>query len=999
MIKEEWKAMKKNKFLIVVLAAVALIPALYNIIFLSSMWDPYGNVDHLPVAVVNKDKAVTYQGSQLQVGSNLVENLKESKSLDYSFVSSEEAETGINDGTYYMVITIPENFSENATSLVTQTPKEMQITYQTTQGKSFIASKMSDSAIVALKSKVSQQVTEMYTKAILANLNKVGVGMSEAANGSDELETGTNQLQTASATIQDNLAKLSSSSLEFSQGSEKLSIGLSQYVSGVEQVDQGAVKLTTGLTTLAGNVPALSDGLNQLSTGAGTLTTGVEQYTSGVGSLSEGTNQLSRGLNSLNSQLPLFSTGLTALSQGAQKLDTGIQQYTAGVDSVTSGSVQLNNGLAQLNEQTKNLPEKINQLNSGAQTLADSLQAASLSDDEKNQLLAYVDGVNEYLTQVSSAFSTIDLTSLENIDQLAAVIQSATSELAAAKENTAAINEQINEEKATLNAAYQGDLATQKNAVATALATTGDALTEEQKTAVLAALDNQNSQTLAAIDEMTIDTSELTSSLAQTQAQLEQIAAGIATLQNIPTTQIAAIKTSADQLNLASETAVPGLKQVINGLSAIATEAVPGAQTLAQGTQVLAQTVPQLTAAIQTLNQGSNQLVTGTTTLSQNSTTLNDGANQVNEGLETAKDKTTQLASGTNQLDQGAKQVSSGAEQLNNKSEELVGGTSALAVGLTTVVEKIPTFSSGIDALLTGAQTLSDGTNQLAENGGTLLSGGSQLTTGAAQIAEGSQQLSSGEQQVTTALGKVDDGLLTLTDKLSSGAAQLAEVNTGTSAADAIASPVTTEHIDKDKVANNGTAMAPYMMSVALFVGTITVNMMFDAFKPKKKPNSATAWWASKMSVLGVVAIVQAILVYFVLTVFLGLDPVSPGKTFAFLLLESLTFMSFVTMFNVILGKIGAFLMLIFLLLQLAGSGGTYPIVLSNGFFQSISPFLPMTYSVEALRQGISVGHSMLVPVVVFVALFIVCNLILIFYYNHKIKKNSFTDLLHDQLS
>ena len=47
---------------------VALIPALYNIIFLSSMWDPYGQVSDLPVAVVNKDQSATYNGQKMEIG-------------------------------------------------------------------------------------------------------------------------------------------------------------------------------------------------------------------------------------------------------------------------------------------------------------------------------------------------------------------------------------------------------------------------------------------------------------------------------------------------------------------------------------------------------------------------------------------------------------------------------------------------------------------------------------------------------------------------------------------------------------------------------------------------------------------------------------------------------------------------------------------------------------------------------------------------------------------
>ncbi len=45
---KEWKAIFKKPTFIIVMIGVSLIPALYNIIFLSSMWDPYGQVSDLP---------------------------------------------------------------------------------------------------------------------------------------------------------------------------------------------------------------------------------------------------------------------------------------------------------------------------------------------------------------------------------------------------------------------------------------------------------------------------------------------------------------------------------------------------------------------------------------------------------------------------------------------------------------------------------------------------------------------------------------------------------------------------------------------------------------------------------------------------------------------------------------------------------------------------------------------------------------------------------------
>ncbi|MGC4388994.1 YhgE/Pip family protein, partial [Streptococcus suis] len=71
----------------------------------------------LPVAVVNQDQSASFQDKILTIGDDMVDNMKESKSLDFHFVSEKDAEKGLEEGDYYMVITLPEDLSEKATSL------------------------------------------------------------------------------------------------------------------------------------------------------------------------------------------------------------------------------------------------------------------------------------------------------------------------------------------------------------------------------------------------------------------------------------------------------------------------------------------------------------------------------------------------------------------------------------------------------------------------------------------------------------------------------------------------------------------------------------------------------------------------------------------------------------------------------------------------------------------------------------------------------------------
>lgn len=903
MFKEEWKSIFKNKFLIIVLIAVAFIPALYNIIFLSSMWDPYGKVDNLPVAIVNHDKPVEYEGKTLKVGDELVDNLKEDKGMDFHFVSENDANDGIKDGKYYMVVTIPENFSKNASTLISDNPKKVTIDYQTTEGRNFIAARMSDSAITKMKTQLSSQITDMYVTAALEQFEKVGEGMTTAADGSGKLKDGNDKIIEGNKTITTNLDKLAKSSITFANGAETLSVGLDQYVAGAVELNNGANQLNNGIQTLAEKVPVLAQGVE-------------------------------------------------ALSNGATKLGDGVMQFVAGITQLDNGAKQLNSGLNQLNEKTANLPAQTAELNNGAQQLASGLQSAgSMTESQKNGMITYVNSVDDYLTQVNNALNnlpsgstTTDVSgikkSLESIGKDLATIKSGLSGSSGDSSSSGASSSDI-------KSAYNSDTDAHAEAAISAAESSGVELTDEQKSAIRSAVKSSGGETLSEANNISSGTSSsgsvdssVISALEDAQSNLASVSEGLKALSGGSSSSLAglgALKEATTQLKSRSATATPGIISSINGLYTIGTSAAPGSAAIANGTSQLAANMPVLSSSIKALSDGSAQLVNGTGQLAANAPLLNAGAQQVANG---------------------GKELSAA----------------------------VPTLSSGISRLSSGSAALAGGTSKLAANGPKLTSGAGQLKNGALRISSGSGQLAAGSNKLDDALQQVKDGLVTLTDSLKSGADKIKDTNTGDSAANAIARPVKTSHTDVDKVPNNGTAMAPYMLSVALFIAPITINMLYDTFNPKKRPTSGIAWWASKMSVLGLVAVLSASIVFFALTGMLGLKPLYPAKTLAFLILTSLTFTSLVTLFNLLLGKIGAFLMLIFMILQLGGSAGTYAIQLSNKFFMGISPYLPMTYTVSGLRQLISIRGDVTAQVAVLMGILIVTNLLIILFFHMKKK-------------
>ena len=248
MLKKEWKNLFKNKFLIVALIAIMTIPTIYTTLFLNSMWDPYGKVENLPVAVVNKDVPVTYEETdkRVNVGEELVDKLKDEDSLAFNFVDEKTALEGLENGTYYMVITIPEKFSANAITLLDEHPKKMVLEYATNPGKNYIASKMSDSALTKIQNSISNTISETYAETVFEKFDEIGESLTEAADGSLELKDGLGKLEDGGNKLSDGLSTLSDSMGTFTSGANKLSNGLNTYLDGVSSVDGASQALSNG---------------------------------------------------------------------------------------------------------------------------------------------------------------------------------------------------------------------------------------------------------------------------------------------------------------------------------------------------------------------------------------------------------------------------------------------------------------------------------------------------------------------------------------------------------------------------------------------------------------------------------------------------------------------------------------------------------------------------------------------------------------------------------
>ena len=437
MIKKEWRSLFKNKFMLAALAAIILIPSIYTTIFLGSMWDPYGKVDHLPVAIVNNDEAAEYNGKTLNIGEELVDSLKENNSLKFTFTNQESADEGLENGTYYMVISIPANFSQNATTLLSDNPEKMVLDYKTNPGASYIASKLSESALISIQNSISETVTKTYSEVIFEQLGNIGDGMNDAAEGAGELYDGLVLLSDGNAELSSGIKTLSDSMLTFTDGIDTYSDGISEYLQGAESADSGAQSLASGAKTLSDGMSRLNSAVADISLPAVELDdkqkeTIASAASSGVSKYAE---QLSSGIGSAvseNIQDSLTSDSTVEHITAYVLQDVNIQQMISALTSAGYSEAQAQSLIAGIVSGTLNgAADNISSTsieNAVSNTISDTMSTVA-AGAATSGAEGVIEQVNSALSDSGSMFDELK-SSVAQLNEGASSLYSGASELA-----------------------------------------------------------------------------------------------------------------------------------------------------------------------------------------------------------------------------------------------------------------------------------------------------------------------------------------------------------------------------------------------------------------------------------------------------------------------------------------------------------------------------------------------------------------------------------------
>ena len=400
-MKNNFKGAFSNPIVVIVLIGIIIIPSLYALLNIQACWDPYGNTGDVPFAIANLDDGASFNDKDINVGKELVKDLKKNDKFKWTFVSEDDLRKGVYNGTYYAGIVIPKNLSENIVSITGDNPQQAKLEYIVNMKTNPVATKLTDSGANAVYTSLNAKIVEIIDIAAYQKLGELQAGLAE---GAQKLANGGKQLQAGSAKVQ--------------AGASQVKSGESQVKDGASQVKSGASSLNDGASQLKQGSDQLSDGASQVEKGSEELSAAVDpslipdgpikDYAEGNVKLADGSSQVAAGGKQLANGANQLANGGSQLADGANQVAEGSSKLAEGSVSLASGATLLSNGA------TNALFAASSSLGSTANTLGgitgideDTLGDYFLSpvELERNELFS----VNSYGSDVSPFYLVLSM--------------------------------------------------------------------------------------------------------------------------------------------------------------------------------------------------------------------------------------------------------------------------------------------------------------------------------------------------------------------------------------------------------------------------------------------------------------------------------------------------------------------------------------------------------------------------------------------------------------
>lgn len=396
LFKLDWKRLFTNPMATFLIVSLMIIPSLYAWFNIEALWDPYANTGDLPIAVYNDDQTTSINDVEVNIGDELIKNLRENKDLGWRFVDSKkELDEGVKSGKYFAGIYLPKDFSKELLSFTTGEINKPKIEYSVNEKINAIAPKITEKGATSLQEQISQEFIKTASSTLVSVFNEVGYDL-------DSNLLSINKVKSMILSTDENIGVIDGYTQQVVDLHGKLPelkgklAKANEFVDYLPQVDELGNKVVDlnkrfplikgqarGILTLQQKIPEIQNAGKQIAMIDDDFTS-VEQ------TMNEGIEEAKQGLQ---------------IIQGVQQTLPDIQKLEDQADDLASvtaqGAQQLQNALPGITSSVKVTLESIKSITANVSSIAGEIQQmladGELKPEERAQLKQVLQQFSESL--------------------------------------------------------------------------------------------------------------------------------------------------------------------------------------------------------------------------------------------------------------------------------------------------------------------------------------------------------------------------------------------------------------------------------------------------------------------------------------------------------------------------------------------------------------------------------------------------------------------------
>ena len=400
--KRDIKNLSRNPIALIIIIGVCFLPSLYAWVNIKACWNPYENTSTVPIAIVNNDKGATLDGKKLNVGNDVISELRRNKKIGWKFVSQEKGSYGVLDGTYYAMIEIPRDFTKDLTSVATGKPKKPTIIYKVNTKSNPVAGKITEVAEETLVNQINSNFIATVNKTIFSSLNTYGKDIEDS---------------------KDTIVEVKKAVIALDEHMDLINFIL-------DSVNNNSANLTEYLKSIQSTLPQVSNGIDSVSKANLNTSENIKNIKDSLNNSFNGIDSTLNQINNQNNQIKDIVNNLNNSDSASKEVaKTAIAQINKQIDNSKS---QIDSIVKYLKEFNKVKPnEKINKLINNLANIKDQL------DTEKESLGSLNSKLNESADSIKETIDSVNSTLSSLSNNVNSAIDSYDSQVRPALNNTA----------------------------------------------------------------------------------------------------------------------------------------------------------------------------------------------------------------------------------------------------------------------------------------------------------------------------------------------------------------------------------------------------------------------------------------------------------------------------------------------------------------------------------------------------------------------------------